>query len=139
MISPLKFITLLEERGLLSSRTAANLREQIEQATEPITAAALAKRLIKKGKITSSQAKQILGADADIGTSSIGVKGQPKAGDDLGFAALADVDDSEKPQATPRRQAAIHGAAPPDRCSMTRRRRQAKAWGRSTASWPTTP
>jgi outer membrane protein assembly factor BamB/TolA-binding protein len=113
MISPLKFITLLEERGLLSSRTAANLREQIEQATEPITAAALAKRLIKKGKITSSQAKRILGADADIGTSSIGVKGQPKAGGDLGFAAIADGDDSESPQATPRKQSsAAHTPSP---------------------------
>jgi len=87
MISPERFLALLEEKDLLSPRTVASLREQIANSAEPITAAALAKRLIKHGRITQSQAKRLLaGEEGTPPSKSAGAKPRPKAGDDLGFA-----------------------------------------------------
>ena len=139
MISPERFLTLLEERGLLSSRTVAGLREQIAQSAEPITAAALAKRLVKHGKLTSSQAKRMLAEDAEKPSpAKAAAKTQPKVGDDLAFAP-SDDEQADKPAdkprakkdssrrrpatAAPRSPVAPSTSAPESPCSMMTGRR----------------
>ncbi len=88
MISPERFLTLLEEKDLLSPRTVASLREQIAKSAEPITAAALAKRLIKHGRLTQSQAKRLLAEEREASPKAAVAKPKPKRGDDLGFAPI---------------------------------------------------
>ena len=88
MISPERFLALLEEKDLLSPRTVASLREQIANSAEPMTAAALAKRLIKHGRLTQSQAKRLLAEEKESPSKSPAAKPKPKGGDDLGFAPI---------------------------------------------------
>jgi outer membrane protein assembly factor BamB len=90
MISPERFLALLEQKELLSPRTVASLREQIANSAEPITAAALAKRLIKHGRLTQSQAKRLLTSDKDEAPQPKAAAAKPrsKAGDDLSFAPI---------------------------------------------------
>ena len=80
MISPERFLAILEEKELLSPRTVASLREQIAQSAEPVTAAVLAKRLIKHGRLTVSQAKLIwrptMNGAADVGRNEVETKGR---------------------------------------------------------------
>ncbi len=118
MISPERFIALLEEKDLLSPRTAASLREQIANSAEPITAAALAKRLIKHGRLTQSQAKRLLEEGRESSSKSPAAKPRPKRGDDLGFAPTeGEADDKpararERKQAAPRQATARPAAGP---------------------------
>jgi outer membrane protein assembly factor BamB/TolA-binding protein len=119
MISPERFLTLLEEKELLSPRTVASLREQIATSAEPITAAALAKRLIKHGRLTQSQAKRLLAEEKETPSSSPAAKAQPKPSDDLGFAPIEGETSEAKPakasakkQAAPRQPAAKPAAKP---------------------------
>ena len=99
MISPEQFLALLEEKELLSPRTVASLREQIAQSAEPITAAALAKRLVKHGRLTPSQAKRLLAADDEKPSpAKSAAKPQPKAGDDLGFAPIEGEQADDEPR-----------------------------------------
>jgi outer membrane protein assembly factor BamB/TolA-binding protein len=86
MISPERFLTLLEEKDMLSPHTVASLREQIANSAEPMTTAALAKRLIKHGRITQAQAKRLLAEEKEASPKPAAAK--PKRGDDLGFAPL---------------------------------------------------
>ena len=71
MISPERFLAILEEKELLSPRTVASLREQISQSAEPVTAAVLAKRLVKHGRLTVSQAKLMLAADDEQAPATV--------------------------------------------------------------------
>ncbi len=118
MISPERFLTLLEEKELLSPRTVASLREQIATSAEPMTAAALAKRLIKHGRLTQSQAKRLLAEEKETPSIS-SAKPQPMGGDDLGFAPIEGETSEAKPakarekkQAAPRQSAAKPTAKP---------------------------
>ncbi|MGB7737428.1 MAG: PQQ-binding-like beta-propeller repeat protein [Thermoguttaceae bacterium] len=96
MISPERFLALLEEKDLLSPRTVAGLREQIANSAEPITAAALAKRLIKHGRLTQSQAKRLLAEDSGASSQPAVAKPKPKRSDDLGFAPIEGEGDDER-------------------------------------------
>lgn len=78
MISTEQFLALLEEKELLSARTLASLREQVAQSRTPIPADAIAKRLVKHGRLTASQAKRLLAS----------AEAAPAKDDDLGFAPL---------------------------------------------------
>jgi outer membrane protein assembly factor BamB/TolA-binding protein len=55
-----KFIEALEERGLLSDRTTARLREQLAHSERPLTAEALAKYLVDRRELTTYQASEVL-------------------------------------------------------------------------------
>ena len=70
MISIEQFVTLLEERELLSPREVVKIRERIATTPTQFTAKTLAKQLIKHGHITPSQAKRLLvsGAETEIAT-----------------------------------------------------------------------
>lgn len=59
-MSAQRLVELIEERGVLSSRLVAKLREKITQANPPLSAAALAKFLVQKGHLSSSQATELV-------------------------------------------------------------------------------
>jgi outer membrane protein assembly factor BamB len=69
MISIEQFLTLLENKELLSPREVAKIRERIAHAATPFTAQTLAKQLTKHGYITLSQAQRLLGVEADKATA----------------------------------------------------------------------
>ena len=102
MISPERFLALLEEKEMLSPRTVASLREQIANSAEPMTAAAFAKRLIKHGRITQAQAKRLLAEEREIAQPKpAAATAKPKRSDDLGFAPIegeGEQDKSAKPR-----------------------------------------
>ena len=54
------FIALLEQRAVVAPETTATLRKQIASAPNPVTAAAVASLLVKKGQLTQFQAQQLL-------------------------------------------------------------------------------
>ena len=71
-MSALDLIDLLENKDLISERRVKKLRQQVNAASKPITAANLAKLLVKNGHLTESQAKKLLqqhGAKALFGRS----------------------------------------------------------------------
>jgi outer membrane protein assembly factor BamB len=95
MISPERFLDLLEAKELLSAGTLASIRQQIARSTKPITAETLAQRLVRHGRLTSSQAKRLLAAEEDAPPAP-----PPQAKEDvLGFAPLEDESDAARPQA----------------------------------------
>jgi len=107
MISPERFLALLEEKDLLSPRTVAGLREQIANSAEPMTAAALAKRLIKHGRLTQSQAKRLLAEDSEASSKPAVAKPKPKRSDDLGFAPIeGEADDDRSGKSRQKKQPA---------------------------------
>ena len=55
-----RLIDLIEERQLLPSRLVEKLREKVAQADQPMTAAALAKFLVQKKHLSSSQATDLV-------------------------------------------------------------------------------
>ena len=59
-MSALDLIDLLENKDLISERRVKKLRQQVNAASKPITAANLAKLLVKNGHLTESQAKKLL-------------------------------------------------------------------------------
>jgi len=99
MISPERFLELLEQRELLSPETVAALRAQLAQASKPITAEALAKRLVKHGRLTASQAKRLLSAaEAPAG----GAEEAPREEKTLELAPLDDELRPARPTRKPR-------------------------------------
>lgn len=116
MNSTERFIALLEERELVSSRTAESLREQVAESRKPVSPESLAKRLIKHGRLTSTQAKRLLdalkeeGAAAEKPTkterkqkteSQPKVAAKPAESGSLDFAPLDDEPGKKKPAAKP--------------------------------------
>jgi outer membrane protein assembly factor BamB len=59
-MSALELLDRLTENGLLSSKVAGKIRQQIEVAPKEVTAKSLAKMLVKKGQLTPTQAKLAL-------------------------------------------------------------------------------
>ncbi len=97
MSSTDQFLTLLEEREILSARTVANLRAQVAQSPKPIAAELIAKRLVKHGHLTPAQAKRLLSAVEEAAPPTkpaaakpAAARPQPKAEEDLGFAPIDD-------------------------------------------------
>ena len=102
MISIERFLDLLEENDILSARKVANLRAQIAQATKPISAKSIAKRLVKKGHITLDQARRLLAADQTAPPSQPEAKPQPNdTEEELGFAPLEGELADDGPSAAP--------------------------------------
>jgi outer membrane protein assembly factor BamB/TolA-binding protein len=62
MTSTDQLLKNLEERDLLPSKLIEKLRKQIAQSSKPVSARAVAKRLVKMGHLTSSQADRLLEA-----------------------------------------------------------------------------
>jgi hypothetical protein len=94
MISPERFLDLLEEKELLSPGTVASLRKQLAQSPKPITAEVLAQRLIKHGRLTADQAKRLLAADDE--TPPPAPKPLKSESSDLALAPLDDESDAAK-------------------------------------------
>lgn len=91
MISTERFLSLLEEKDLLSPRTLASLREQVAQAKAPVDAVSIAKRLVKHGRLTPAQAKRLLTSDEGKGAASkpTAAKPAPEGEEsELGFTPL---------------------------------------------------
>ena len=65
MISTERFLTLLEEKELMSPKAVASLRTRLAQA-KPVTAEAIAKHLVKHNYLTPAQAKRLLVADQEV-------------------------------------------------------------------------
>ena len=99
MISIERLLDLLEEKELLSARMAEDLRAQIAQATKPISAKSIAKRLIKKGHITLDQARRLLAADQTPPSQPEGKPQQNDTEEELGFAPLEGESADEGPSA----------------------------------------
>ena len=59
-MSALELIDRLAKQGFVTAKVAERLRQQIKESPKEITAAALAKLLVKKGQLTSAQAQYIL-------------------------------------------------------------------------------
>lgn len=57
-----EFLAVLERRDLLPAGLLEGLRRQVAQAKKPVTAAAVAKRLIEAGHLTPALAKRLLSA-----------------------------------------------------------------------------
>ncbi len=116
MKSTERFIALLEERELVSPRTAKSLLAQVAKSRKTISAESIAKRLVKHGRLTSTQAKRLLAALKETPSepaveSKPKAEPAPKAEDDLGFAPIDDESAKskrvakrreEKPAPTPR-------------------------------------
>jgi outer membrane protein assembly factor BamB len=105
MSSTEHFLALLEEREILSARNVANLREQVADSSKRISAESIARRLIKHGKITASQAKRLLAAAEEAAQAEAKAAKKPeqkqqpsqksevkevKKDQDLGFAPIDD-------------------------------------------------
>ncbi|MBN2579696.1 MAG: PQQ-binding-like beta-propeller repeat protein [Pirellulales bacterium] len=97
MFSAEDFLTLLEEKDLLSPETLAKLRRQIAQSGKRIPAAKVAKLLVEKGHLTPAQAKRLLDAGkppAEKPTPAAPPAAKPPAApkraaeDDLGLAPI---------------------------------------------------
>ncbi|MBN1395372.1 MAG: PQQ-binding-like beta-propeller repeat protein [Pirellulales bacterium] len=97
MNSTEQFISLLEERELVSARTAENLRAQVAESRKPISAEKIAKRLIKAGRLTSTQAKRLLATlKEEPAREAAEAKAAPTAEEDLGFAPIDDEPEKKK-------------------------------------------
>jgi outer membrane protein assembly factor BamB len=59
-MSAARLIDLIEQRQLLPGRLVDKLREKVAQADQPMSAAALAKFLVQKNHLSSSQAAQLV-------------------------------------------------------------------------------
>ncbi len=108
-----EFLDLLDKRDLLPAEVIAPLRKQVAQATEPIPAASLAKRLVDAGHLTPAIAKRLLAsrAEEDISLAEPApgeqIKPQPPAvslSDDLDAFELAPLDDEPTAKRTPARK-----------------------------------
>ena len=94
-----RFIALLEERELVSSRTAESLRAQVSGSRKPISPESLAKRLVKHGRLTSTQAKRLLDSmkeEADEAAKKPKKEKKPAESGSLGFAPIDDEPDKKK-------------------------------------------
>lgn len=94
-----RFIALLEERELVSSRTAKSLRAQVSGSRKPVSPESLAKRLIKHGRLTSTQAKRLLDSmkeEADEAAKKPKKEKRPAESGSLGFAPIDDEPDKKK-------------------------------------------
>jgi len=60
MISAEQFLKILVEKDLLSSRAVEKLLKQVEEASKPVSARRVAKRLVEKGYLTPALAKRLL-------------------------------------------------------------------------------
>ncbi len=100
------FIDLLEQRDLLEAGMIKRLRRQIAEAPKPVSAVALARRLVEQGHLTRAQARRLLAAGGGAASQpSEPAKPAPSATppaadreEDLGLAPLDDA--SEKPAAS---------------------------------------
>ncbi|MBU4271955.1 MAG: PQQ-binding-like beta-propeller repeat protein [Planctomycetes bacterium] len=108
MKSTERFIALLEERELVSPHTAKSLLAQVAKSRKTISAESIAKRLVKHGRLTSTQAKRLLAAleetpSGPAAESKPKAKPGPKAEDELGFAPI-DGESAKSKRAAKRRE-----------------------------------
>ncbi len=97
---------MLEQRDLLEAGMIKRLRRQIAEAPKPVSAVALARRLVEQGHLTRAQARRLLAAGGGAASQpSEPAKPAPSATppaadreEDLGLAPLDDA--SEKPAAS---------------------------------------
>lgn len=104
-----RFIALLEERELVSSRTAESLRAQVTGSRKPISPESLAKRLVKHGRLTSTQAKRLLDSmkeEADEAAKKPKKEKKEKKPAESGSLEFAPIDDEpDKKKKTEKRAA----------------------------------
>lgn len=108
MKSTERFIALLEERELVSPHTAKSLLAQVAKSRKTISAESIAKRLVKHGRLTSTQAKRLLAAleetpSGPAAESKPKAEPPPKAEDELGFAPI-DGESAKSKRAAKRRE-----------------------------------
>jgi outer membrane protein assembly factor BamB len=92
-----RLIDELSERGLLSDRVMARLREKIASSERPLSAKAVAKFLVEKNHLTQRQATEALGSLLH-GGEDVGRSDSVDPADD-GSLALVDDDDREEDDA----------------------------------------
>ena len=98
-MSPEQFLDHLQQQQLLDPNDIARLREQVSRSSTPVSAKALAKLLVDKGRLTSFQADKILASKPAAAPSPQSEPlGLAPIDDDLGLAPMDDAPAAPSPK-----------------------------------------